>query len=241
MHPGKGHKALTFRSISKTGIDIIHGVVLAPEQSERFFDPIEDIVRHVRGSQHHTLVLIEADGASAGFFVMRPDHRTTAVWWLAWLAIGLEHQGVGLGRAALGSALRRLRNVPGIRVVRLIVVRENSGARRLYATTGFRVVGAQQGGAELVMELTLHQARTAAFEAFDAADATRFLGRHRRFRIRPRSGRHIAPVIGTERGPPSGRPTFPALHSAPGPGHVYGAESRRRSRLQFSGRRSRMA
>ena len=204
MHPRKGYQALAFRSVSKADTDVIHGVELAPEQSERFFDPIEEIVRHVRCGPSHTLVLIEADGASAGFFVLRPDHRTTAAWWLAWLAIGLEHQGAGLGQAALGNALRRLQNVPGVRFVRLIVVRENEGARRLYDAIGFRVVGTQQGGTELVMELPLNRGQSPVFEASGKADATRFLGRHRRFRIRPRSGRHIAPVIGTERGPPVG-------------------------------------
>jgi RimJ/RimL family protein N-acetyltransferase len=202
MHSRKGFQALAFRSVSKAETDIIYSIGLDPEQSEQFFDPVEDIVRHVRRGPSHTLVLIKADGANAGFFVLRPDHRTTAAWWLAWLAIGLEHQGAGLGRASLGNALRRLENVPGIRFVRLLVVRENESARRLYAAAGFRVVGTQQGGTELVMELSLNRRYAPAFEVCCKVEDTRIVGRLRRFRIRPRSGRHIAPVLGTERGPP---------------------------------------
>lgn len=82
MRPAKGYKALAFRSISKTDTEIIYSVELAREQAERFFDPIDEIAAHIRRGQSHSLVLIEADGASAGFFVLRPDRRTTAIWWL---------------------------------------------------------------------------------------------------------------------------------------------------------------
>ena len=126
------------------------------DHCERFLEPLADILGFVRRGAAHRLVGILDQGRLAGFFVVHPDRRDRACWWLGWLAIDARHQGLGLGRAAVLAALSRLRRIAGCRRVRLLVAPDNVAARRLYERAGFVVCDDWPATGELVMELAQH-------------------------------------------------------------------------------------
>jgi RimJ/RimL family protein N-acetyltransferase len=142
--------SLRFRLLGKAELGVISSLKL--ERVERFLEPVADIVAAVSRRPAYALVGIESGGALAGFFVVHPDRRDRACWWIGWLALDIAWQGGGLGRAALAAALARLRSVAGCRRVRLLVAPDNAPALRLYRRAGFRTVGEHPATGEWVME-----------------------------------------------------------------------------------------
>ena len=120
--------------------------------AERFLEPLAEILQFVRLGPAHTVVGILADGELAGFYVVHPDRRDRACWWLGWLAIDSRHQGAGLGRAAMAAVMARLRQINGCRRIRLLVAPENAPALRLYQRAGFKPVDTWPATGETVMQ-----------------------------------------------------------------------------------------
>lgn len=145
-----GADAALFRKLGPAELGALH--MLEFEAAERFLEPLPVILDVVRRGVAHTVVGIEAAGALCGFYVVHPDRRDPSCWWLGWLAVDRRRQGLGLGRAALASALARLRRVGACRRVRLLVAPENAVALRLYRRAGFQAVGRWAATGELVME-----------------------------------------------------------------------------------------
>ena len=217
MSPREGHRPpVRFRRVPRTNLSEIEAVRLDPIQVAKFLDPLPQILAGVQRGPAHTLLLIEVDDEPAGFIVLHPDTRIGGCWWVGTLAIDREHQGRGLGRLILAAVLRRLRCVPALRAVRLLVVGDNAGARRLYEKAGFRRVGYNAAVDEILMEWVPGSHPTADDGGGDGTNAMGCSARARRrkFRLRPRSGRHVARVLGTERGPPAA-PTFARLGAVP--------------------------
>jgi diamine N-acetyltransferase len=71
-------------------------------------------------------------------------------WWIARFMVGADHQGRGLGRAALDALLRLLREERGAEEVRLSFVPANAVARRLYERAGFRDTGEVDPDGEII-------------------------------------------------------------------------------------------
>ena len=150
MSSSRADAALCFRKLGASEFAALHALEF--EAAERFLEPLPVILGCVRQGLAHALVGIEAAGALCGFYVVHPDRRDPSCWWLGWLAVDRRRQGEGLGRAALASALERLRRVGACRRVRLLVASENAVALRLYLRAGFRAVGRWAETGEVVME-----------------------------------------------------------------------------------------
>ena len=184
-------------------IGAVASLDLDPSQVSRFLGPVADIIRAVRGGPSHSLVALFAGGVMVGFYVVHPDPRDASRWWLGWLAIGSRFQGLGLGRAALSSALLRLASIPGCRSVRLLVAPDNTSALALYASGGFVNAGVHPGG-ELVLEYIPAEAHPAASRSDRWAMVPAAVrARTSRRRVRSTVGPHAARVIGVVRGPPT--------------------------------------
>lgn len=169
-----------------------------------FLDPVETILRAVRGGLAHLLYGIEDASGLAGFFVVHPDRRDASCWWLGWFAVSHAHQGRGYGRIALEHVIHRLRGVGGCRRIRLYVAEANTGARRLYGRAGFRDCGTDDAGWH-TLEYRLPpripgEPGLAGRVASYAVPAKRA---RRRLRLRPSVGPFAARSIGTVRGPPA--------------------------------------
>lgn len=150
MSSSRGLIPLRFRKIGHAELGVLKGLRL--ESVERFLEPLSEIVQLVQRGAAHTLVCIEAGGTLAGFYVVHPDRRDRACWWLGWLAIDIRWQGAGLGRAAMTAVMARLARVAGCRRVRLLVAPDNAAALRLYHRAGFMVTGTWPETGEWVME-----------------------------------------------------------------------------------------
>ena len=150
MSSSRGFLPLTFRRIGRADLGCV--LLLQLERVERYLEPLPEIVEAVRAGASHSMIGIEADGALVGFYVVHPDRRDRACWWLGWLAIDVRWQGSGFGRAAMQAVMARLRRVVGCRRVRLLVAAENGAALRLYRDAGFVAAGRSAATGELVLE-----------------------------------------------------------------------------------------
>ena len=143
-------RPLQFRRVGHADLGHVAGLEFEP--AERFIEPVAAILDIVRRGPAHTLVAIEAADGPVGFYVVHPDRRDAACWWLGWLAIDWRFQGGGLGRLAMSAAMSRLRAIVGCRRVRLLVAPDNAPALRLYGRAGFEVAGIWPATGELIME-----------------------------------------------------------------------------------------
>ena len=205
MFLDRGIEPLCYRRLTGAELGLLDGLQLDPEQVDRFLGPIRDIVSAVRQGRAHSLVGIEAPGALVGFFVVHPEPRDNACWWLGWLALDQRQQGRGYGCIAMLAVMERLRQIPNCRRVRLLVAPDNLRARALYDRFGFRTIGRSDKTGELVLEAALPTPAEVdglrTFLLLAVAARARRVFRHRRLRLT--SGPHPAWVIGVERGPPA--------------------------------------
>lgn len=80
------------------------------------------------------------------------DPPVAGTWMLDHVMIAREHQGRGLGAAAIAAALEEIRAQPGCRRIVLSYDRNNTGVAPLYASFGFRPCGNDHEGSPM-MEL----------------------------------------------------------------------------------------
>ncbi len=194
---------LVYERIGHDALGVVADLELDPDQVERFLGPIQDIQDAVRKGPAHAMVAIRAQGTLVGFYVLHPDRRDAACWWLGWLALDRRQQGHGFGRTTLSHIMASLGRLAGCRRVRLLVAPDNGCARRLYEKAGFRAIGCHVGG-ELILEAAL---------SADAARVTRPAATirvvvrpghaSRQGRLRLNAGPYAARMIGVQRGPPA--------------------------------------
>lgn len=195
---------LRYRRLKRHELSLLTTLELEPDQVARFLGPVADILRAVERGPAHSAVVIEATGKLAGFFVLHPDLRDGACWWLGWIALDRRQQGSGYGRQALAAALQQMRRIGGCRRVRLLVSPENGPALHLYRQAGFVQTGVWAATDELVLDLELtpgvDENQLEMINVLAEAARARRVFRHRRLRLT--AGPHPAWVIGVERGPP---------------------------------------
>lgn len=200
---------LVYKRLCRADAGVIDTLELDPNQVRRFLGPLKDIVAAVRNGPAHAMFAIERDmgerdASMIGFYVLHPDGRDGACWWLGWLALDRHQQGLGFGRAAVAHIMSSLRRIAGCRRVRLLVAADNVGAMRLYGQASFRRVGVSTGG-EVILEAALAHVQevvvllAAAIGAVVTPGSLCHAGR-----LRLLAGPHEARVLGVSRGPPNG-------------------------------------
>jgi RimJ/RimL family protein N-acetyltransferase len=199
MFPDRGPEPLHYHRVGHADLGAITALELDSEQMERFFDPLDDILAAVRGGPAHAMFAIEAAQGMIGFYVLHPDRRDNACWWLGWFALERRQQGHGYGHRVMARIMASFRRIPNCRRVRLLVTPDNSHALRLYAQAGFRRVGVTATG-DLIFEAVLP----------GLASRRRLptsLGPCVRGNCRPRRSptEHAVRAIAIERGPPGAR------------------------------------
>lgn len=80
------------------------------------------------------------DEQMVGFIMYGMEPREQQYWILR-LMVDAAHQGRGYGRAAMELALERMKALPDCQGIAISYEGENEGARRLYASLGFRETG----------------------------------------------------------------------------------------------------
>jgi GNAT superfamily N-acetyltransferase len=202
MVSNRGVSPLTYYRIGRADIAVLSDLELDPDQVERYLGPIPEIQAAVRGGAAHCVTGIRAGNGLIGFYVLHPDRRDNACWWLGWLALDRRQQGFGYGRMAMTRIMESLRRIVGCRRVRLLVDPLNGRALALYLKAGFRKVGLDRAG-ELILESVLSSVVViediiALLRASSVSKRARKAGR---LRLSP--GPHAGLVMGVERGPPA--------------------------------------
>jgi diamine N-acetyltransferase len=86
---------------------------------------------------------------AVGFAMYGPDPDDGQLW-LYRLMIDKDHQGKGLGRAALHEIIRHVRDELGAPLLRLGVHADNRAAAALYRSVGFVFTGQTYGSEEIL-------------------------------------------------------------------------------------------
>lgn len=194
---------LVYKRLSRADAGVIDTIDLDPDQVRRFLGPLKDIVAAVRKGPAHAMFTIERSTSVIGFYVLHPDRRDGACWWLGWLALDRHQQGLGFGRAAMLHIMSNLRRIASCRRVRLLVAADNLGAMRLYGQASFRRVGVSTGG-EVILEAALaHVQEVVALLAAAIGVVVTPGSLCHAGRLRLLAGPHEARVIGVSRGPPN--------------------------------------
>lgn len=152
MSTVRGPEPLSFHRLQPSGFTQLEQLDLT--HASPFLEPLAAILDFVRARPAHHLTTIQRGGRLAGFYVVHPDRRDAACWWLGWLAVDRAHQGNGLGRAALATAMSGFARLARCRRIRLLVAPGNAAALRLYRAAGFKRAGTWPPTGELVMEWT---------------------------------------------------------------------------------------
>jgi len=193
MLPDRGLAPLNYRRVGHADLGLLTSLELDADQIEQFFDPLDHVIAAVRGGPAHSAFAIEAAEGMIGFYVLHPDRRDGACWWLGWFALVRRQQGRGYGRQVMARIMASFRRIPGCRRARLLVTPDNAHALRLYARAGFRRVGVT-AAADVILEVVLpglaNQPRRAT------------PGPHRTCRPRLSPAEHAVRAIAIERGPP---------------------------------------
>ncbi len=189
--------------VGRANLDSIASLDLDAVQLERFLGPLADTAATFRKGLAYSLVAIQAEGRMFGFYVVHPDRRDGAYWWLGWLAFDRCSQGRGFGRTTMMRIMAAFRGLAGCRRVRLLVAQDNTCALRLYVQAGFQRVGVH-GTGELILETMLPHPRGGGTRpgAVRRCQATPGHASHEG-RLRRAAGPYAAPMIGVQRGPPA--------------------------------------
>lgn len=202
MYPTEGDSLLTFHQINRADLESVTVLDFDPAQLDRFLGPLADVVAAVRAGLAHSLVALQLEDVTVGFYVLHPDRRDASCWWLGWLAIDRHHQGHGFGRIAMARIMAVFRRIAGCRRARLLVAPDNAHAVKLYARSGFQPVGVHSTG-ELIFEATLPHLFIAGTRLTTAVRLLALPGHiSREGRLRLAAGPYAARMIGVERGPP---------------------------------------
>jgi RimJ/RimL family protein N-acetyltransferase len=196
MFPDRGPEPLHYHRVGRADLGAITALELDPRQMERFFDPLDHILAAVRGGPAHALFAIETARAMIGFYVLHPDRRDSACWWLGWFALERRQQGRGYGHRVMARIMASFRRIPACRRVRLLVTPDNSHALRLYAKAGFRRVGVTAAG-DLIFEAVLPGIANRLRRPTSLGPCVRGSCRPRRSPTE-----HAVRAIAIERGPP---------------------------------------
>jgi len=196
------HPPLVYERLDRANLGAITAIELDPDHVERFLGPLEDIATAVRNGPAHAMFAIKVDSGVIGFYVLHPDGRNAACWWLGWFALDRRKQGLGLGRATMAHILSSLRRIAGCRRVRLLVAPDKVHAMRLYTQASFQRVGIS-GSGELILEtklpasLAAETVRITMLPVVVTPGASYHVGR-----LRLSAGPYAARMIGVSRGPP---------------------------------------
>ena len=198
------NQPVAYERVDRSGLAaLVSSIELDPDHVDRFLGPLDEIVTAVQAGLAHAMVSIRTDAGVIGYYVLHPDRRDSACWWLGWLALDRRVQGCGLGRRCMARIMAEFRRMPGCRRARLLVARDNCGALRLYERAGFQEVGVDGRTGELILEAIL-PGPVAACRLLAGLIRICCKPGHLSHpgRLRLSAGPFAARVIGVERAPP---------------------------------------
>lgn len=125
---------------------------------------VSDMQKGFVASNMFSLAEAKADGVSVPLaiydgdtmvgFIMYDYDEKEKTGWISRLMVDQRYQGRGHGRWAMMEVIGRLRGIEGIKIMRTSFAPENSAARKLYTSLGFKLTGEQIDGEDVcIMEI----------------------------------------------------------------------------------------
>ena len=125
---------------------------------------VSDMQKGFVASNMFSLAEAKADGVSVPLaiydgdtmvgFIMYDYDEKEKTGWISRLMVDQRYQGRGHGRWAMMEVIGRLREIEGIKIMRTSFAPENSAARKLYTSLGFKLTGEQIDGEDVcIMEI----------------------------------------------------------------------------------------
>ncbi|HPQ46685.1 MAG TPA: GNAT family N-acetyltransferase [Clostridia bacterium] len=125
---------------------------------------VSDMQKGFVASNMFSLAEAKADGVSVPLaiydgdtmvgFIMYDYDEKERTGWISRLMVDQRYQGRGHGRWAMMEVIGRLREIEGIKIMRTSFAPENSAARKLYTSLGFKLTGEQIDGEDVcIMEI----------------------------------------------------------------------------------------
>ena len=137
------YQALRLRALSE------HSAAFSSSYEQQRGRPLEAFVERLRTAfaspDSFILGCFLGEGLAGTVGLSREEGPKRMHWAVVFgMHVAAEHQGKGYGRALLGAALARARQMPGLALIRLAVGSTNGPARSLYASVGFETYGIER-------------------------------------------------------------------------------------------------
>ncbi|MYC06183.1 MAG: GNAT family N-acetyltransferase [Chloroflexi bacterium] len=139
----EAYNALRLRALKE------HPAAFAQPYESQAATPMADVARRLRetaDAPHDFVLGVFLGDALIGMVGFRRERgervlHKGSIWGMY---IAAEAQGQGLGRALMLDAIRRAKEMPGLRQIGLGVISGNAYARRLYTSLGFQSCGIER-------------------------------------------------------------------------------------------------
>ena len=153
---------VTLREITRDTVREVCRLKLKPGQ-ENFVAPNALSLAEALFSPEAWYRAICADGHIVGFVMLWDDTQSPTppeqpVVFLWRLMVAADHQGQGIGQAAMAQVLAHVRSRPGITCFRSSFVGGEGGPERFYRQLGFVPTGAVDEDGEFIIEYRLRPA-----------------------------------------------------------------------------------
>lgn len=139
---------VTLRPITRDNLWAVVDLKLHPDQENLIEDNVASIANAYVEPTFVPLAVYAGDDLVG--FAMYGQHPTTGAWWVIRIMIDRDHQGKGLGRAAMEALIETMAERVGCEEVVSSTLPSNAAMAGLFASLGFRPTGEIEDGEPLV-------------------------------------------------------------------------------------------
>ena len=139
---------VSLRPITRDNLWAVVDLKLHPDQENLIEDNVASIANAYVEPTFVPLAVYAGDDLVG--FAMYGQHPTTGAWWVIRIMIDRDHQGKGLGRAAMEALIETMAERVGCEEVVSSTLPSNAAMAGLFASLGFRPTGEIEDGEPLV-------------------------------------------------------------------------------------------
>ena len=139
---------VSLRPITRDNLWAVVDLKLHPDQENLIEDNVASIANAYVEPTFVPLAVYAGDDLVG--FAMYGQHPTTGAWWVIRIMIDRDHQGKGLGRAAMEALIETMAERVGCEEVVSSTLPSNAAMAGLFTSLGFRPTGEIEDGEPLV-------------------------------------------------------------------------------------------
>lgn len=139
--------SISLSKVTKYNYELVCDLQVTQEQDQYLASNTWSIVESMFNDGHETRAIC-LDGTPIGFFMwVKETEDRTSIWRFM---VDSKHQNKGFGRKALHLALDEIRSERMVKEIEICYDPENSVAKDFYASFGFKEVGLDADGDEML-------------------------------------------------------------------------------------------